>query len=261
MKNKTLICFFVVFNIIVNLTACSHKSKISSLDTINVDNGDDIPTLDPALSQDVASSRVLYNLFEGLTSFDQKNQIIPGLAESWNISADKKTYTFHLRPELKFSDGTPIQANDVVFTWQRLVAPSTASPYNFLANNIVNGQKIIDGKLNSQHLAVIALDPQTIQFKLNQPDDAFLEKCSLPNVGIISQANLQHEGNQHWGLPGKIAYSGAYQLTEYVVQGHVTLSKNLFYYDKKMLRLKISDFFQLQMQVTHTVNINQEILI
>ena len=98
------------------------------------------------MAEDVQSTQVAYDLFEGLVTTDQSNKPISGLAEKWDISADNKTYTFHLRPNLKFSDGSPITVDDIVFSFQRLVDPKIASPYNFLVNNIVNGQAIIDGK-------------------------------------------------------------------------------------------------------------------
>ena len=74
-----------------------------------------------------------------MTSEDQHNRPIPGLAEKWEISPDHKTYTFYLRPNLKFSDGSPLTAADVVYSYQRIADPKTASPYNFLVSNLVNG--------------------------------------------------------------------------------------------------------------------------
>lgn len=203
-----------------------------SKDIIFVDNGSDAPTLDPAMTQDVTSARILYDLFEGLTSFDQSNKIIPGLAQSWEISSDAKTYTFHLRPDLKFSDGTPITAKDVVFTWQRLVNPKTASPYNYIGANIVNGQAIIDGKAAPATLGVKALDKHTVQITLIHPDAGFLEICSMPNVGIVSRTNINKYGQQ-WTAPKNMVTSGAYKLKEWVIQGYILVEKNNNYYDAK----------------------------
>jgi oligopeptide transport system substrate-binding protein len=209
-----------------------------------VDNGDDAPTIDPTISQDTTSSRVLYDLFEGLTSFDQNLKVIPGLAQSWDLSSDAKTYTFHLRPNLKFSDGTPITAKDVVFTWQRLVDPKTSSPYNFLGENIVGGKAIIDGKAAPTTLAVKALDKSTVQITLVHPDASFLSICSMPNVGIVSQANITKFG-QSWSDAKHMVTSGAYSLKEWVVQGYILVTRNDNYYDAKDVAIKDVKFMPI----------------
>ena len=100
-KKLTLLISLISASLIV--TACSNKSKMNS-NLITVDIGADISTLDPQMTEDVQSSRVAYDLFEGLVTQDQSNKPIPGLAEKWDISPDGKTYTFHLRSGIKFSD-------------------------------------------------------------------------------------------------------------------------------------------------------------
>ncbi len=238
------------------ISACSKSKSTSSgshKDMIVVDNGEDAPTLDPALAQDTQSSRVIYDLFEGLTSFDQKMQTIPGLAETWDISKDQLTYTFHLRPDIKFSDGTPITANDVVFSLQRLVDPKTGSPYNMLGSNIVNGQAIIDKKLPVNSLGVVALDKNTVEIKLVHPDASFLAICAMPNLSIISKANLNKYGND-WTQPGKMVNSGAYKLTERVIKGYILLSKNSYYYDAKDVSIKQVKFMPI---VEYSSSLNQ----
>ena len=78
--------------------------------------------------EDMQSARVSYDLFEGLTSENQHNRPIPGLAERWEVSSDNKTYTFYLRPNLKFSDGSPLTAADVVYSYQRIADPENRIP-------------------------------------------------------------------------------------------------------------------------------------
>lgn len=231
MKIKQLILILLASG--AGLVACSHSSDSSSeksKNTIVVDNGEDAPTIDPALDQDSTSTRIVFDLFSGLTSFDQSNKTIPGLAEKWDVSPDGKTYTFHLRSGLKFSDGSPITAEDVVFSWQRIADPKVGSPYNMLANNIVNGQAIIDGKMPATQLGIKALDPQTIEISLNHPDASFLQICAMPNTAVVSKANLQKFG-QTWTDPKNMVNSGAYIVKEWVIKGHMSLVKNPNYYD------------------------------
>jgi oligopeptide transport system substrate-binding protein len=173
-----------------NKSSESNSSSSSSSTIINVDLGADLATLDPQMAEDVQSTRVAYDLFEGLVTSDQSNKPIPGLAEKLDISPDNKTYTFHLRPGIKFSDGTPITVDDILFSFQRLADPKTASPYNMLINNVVNGQAIIDGKAAVDTLGIKALDANTIQITLNHPDSSFLSICAMPNLSAVSKTNV-----------------------------------------------------------------------
>ncbi|TXJ03340.1 MAG: peptide ABC transporter substrate-binding protein [Neisseriales bacterium] len=224
------------------LSACSKDNASSSAvskdkNLITVDNGEDAPTIDPVMAQDSTSARVLYDLFEGLTSFDQSNHSIPGLAEKWDVSADGKVYTFHLRDGLKFSDGSPITATDVVFSWQRLADPKIASPYINLAANIVNGNAIRAGKAPLDQLGVKALDAKTVQITLIHPDAAFLQICAMPNTATVSKANVAKYG-QTWADPKTMVTSGAYTVGEWVIKGHMLLNKNPNYYDAKNVSVK-----------------------
>ncbi len=247
-KYKPLAILIIAVITGVTLSSCSKDSAKSTLvkdkNLITVDNGEDPPTLDTALAQDSTSARILYDLFEGLTSFDQSLKVIPGLAEKWEISPDGKVYTFHLRSSLKFSDGSPITAEDVVFSWQRLADPKVASPYNNLTANIVNGLAIIAGKLPATQLGVKALDAKTVQITLNHPDSAFLQICSMPNTAIISKANVLKFG-QAWTNPKNMVTSGAYKIQEWVVKGNLLLTKNPNYYDAKNVNVKNVNFLPI----------------
>jgi oligopeptide transport system substrate-binding protein len=226
---------------ISSLSACSKDNTSSSANKdknlITVDNGEDAPTIDPVMTQDSTSARVLYDLFEGLTSFDQSNHSIPGLAEKWDVSDDGKVYTFHLRDGLKFSDASPITADDVVFSWQRLADPKIASPYINLAANIVNGNAIRAGKLPLDQLGVKALDAKTVQITLIHPDSSFLQICAMPNTATVSKANVTKYG-QTWADPKTMVTSGAYSVAEWVIKGHMLLNKNPNYYDAKNVSVK-----------------------
>ncbi|MDD3265724.1 MAG: peptide ABC transporter substrate-binding protein [Burkholderiales bacterium] len=246
-KNK-LLGLLILSAAVAYLPACSKKdSSTQNNNTIYVDNGDDAPTIDPAMSSDVTSARVIYDLFAGLVDFDQKNQPIPGLAKRWDVSPDGQTYTFYLRDGIKFSDGTPITADDVVFSWQRVSNPKTASPYNTLMSNVVNGQDIIDGKLKPDTLGIKAIDSKTVQVSLVNSDPSFLQICTMPNLFVVSKANLTKHGDK-WTDPKNMVVSGAYKIKDWVIKGHMDLEKNSNYYDvnnvsiPNVVILPITDF-------------------
>lgn len=246
MKTSKLLTTILISLTIAGLNGCSKSSNNSNLskDTINIDVGDDAPTIDPAMTQDTTSARVLYDLFAQLVDFDQNNKTIPGLAEKWDISPDGRTYTFHLRNGLKFSDGSPITAEDVVYSWQRVADPKVASPYNMLVANVTNGQAIIDNKAAVSSLGVKALDANTVQITLNHPDASFLQICSMPNLAIVSKANVTKFGNS-WTDPKNMVTSGAYTIKEWVVKGHMLVIKNPNYYDAKEVTIPNVNFLPL----------------
>ncbi len=233
------------------LIACSPTENAPSSvknsqtkEIINVDLGADIATLDPQLTEDTQSVRVANDLFEGLTSFDQSNQAVPGLAESWQISGDGKTYTFYLRPGIKFSNGSPIRTDDILFTFQRLAAPATASPYSFLLSNLVNGQDIIAGKLVPERLGITALNPTTIQIRLVHPDPSFLSICNQAQLGIVSKATLKKHANA-WTNEKNLVSSGAYQLKTRIVNGYILIEKNPYYYAESSVNIPKVKFFPI----------------
>ncbi len=95
-------------------------------------NGSEPHSIDPQTAEGVPESNILRDLFEGLIGEDASGNLVPGVAEKWEISADGKTYTFHLRHNAKWSDGSPLTAHDFVYGWQRAVDPATGSHYSFL---------------------------------------------------------------------------------------------------------------------------------
>ena len=240
--NFTKLNPYAAATLIFLASGCSHATKHN--DIINVNLGADIATLDPQLTEDVQSTRIANDLFEGLISQDQNNKPIPGLAEKWQISGDGKTYTFQLRPGLKFSDGSPINASDVVFSFQRLADPQLASPYNYLIANIRGGAAIITAKAPPSSLAVTALSANTLQINLNHPDPSFLAICAQADLATVSQANVTKFGAL-WTQPKNMVSSGAYKLDERVVQGYILLSKNPYYYAANDVAIKQVKFFPI----------------
>ena len=91
----------------------------------------DTKTLDPGLNQSVDGAIIAVNAFEGLAKLDDKDKAIPGQAEKWEVSPDGLKYTFHLKKDLKWSNGDPLKASDFEYAWKRVLNPETASEYSF----------------------------------------------------------------------------------------------------------------------------------
>jgi oligopeptide transport system substrate-binding protein len=105
-------------------------------------NGTEIKTVDPATANGVPEGRIIREIFEGLCAWHPVDlHPIPGVAESWDVSADKKTYTFHLRDNARWTDGTPVTAADFVYSWRRFLHPGTASEYSYEGWYLINAER------------------------------------------------------------------------------------------------------------------------
>ena len=135
---------------------------------LKVQVGPDPETIDPALNSAVDGGNMLLHAFECLLIVDQDGKLAPGQAESWETSEDGLTWTFHLREGLKWSDGTPLTANDFVYSWKRVCDPMVAAPYAETVLSMVAGyEDAIGGNLDA--LQVVAQDDLTLVVTLNAP--------------------------------------------------------------------------------------------
>lgn len=202
----------------------------------NRGNSADPESLDPHKTSTVYEAHILRDLFLGLTAQDAKAEVIPGAAESWTVSDDKKVYTFKLRKDGKWSDGTPVTANDFVFSWRRLVDPATAAEYAYMLAPVVNAEDVTAGKKKPEELGVKAIDDLTFEVTLNAPTPYFLEMLTHQATYAVSQANVEKFGAD-FIKPGNLVSNGAYMLAEFVPNDHVKAVKNPNFYDAANVKI------------------------
>lgn len=193
--------------------------------TFNRGNGPEPSSLDPHIGTDVQSSRIGYDLFEGLLTFAPDGKAIPGAAESWTISPDGLVYTFTLRADGRWSDGTPVTADDFVFAWRRLVDPATGSQYAYFLWPVKNGEAISAGKAPVDSLGVEAVDARTLRVTLEEPTGYFLSSLIHRITYPVSKASFEKLGKEAI-RPGNLVSNGAYVLAEHVPQTSVRLTRN-----------------------------------
>lgn len=194
-------------------------------------NGSEPASLDPHKVESDVEFNIISDLFEGLVSVSPQGEIQPRLAEKWE-NKDNTVWTFHLRPGATWSDGTAITARDIVWSWQRLVSPLTASPYASYPGNmhIVNAQDIAQGKKAPETLGVRAIDDSTFEVTLTQPNAAFLAMLAHPSLVPIDKVLVTRFGEQ-WTKPEHIVTSGAYKLSAWVVNERIVAERNPRYWD------------------------------
>ena len=184
-------------------------------------------TLDPAKSTGLFEAKIEAEMMEGLLTRDARGLPIPGAAASWDISADGLTYTFHLRPGLKYSNGEPVLAADFVYFMRRLVDPATGSENGILLAAVDQAAEIEAGKVKDlTRLGASAPDDLTVVIRLWRPSVRLLDYAI--SLVPLRQADIERYG-EDWTRPGKLVANGAYMLSDWVPQSHITLRRNPFY--------------------------------
>ncbi|MGL4237601.1 peptide ABC transporter substrate-binding protein [Tabrizicola sp.] len=206
--------------------------KLSDNQTYTYRDLDNIITLDPQLVEDNAGHDVARNLFEGLMNQDEKGGLVPGVAESFTVSEDNKTYTFILRKDAKWSNGDPIVAGDFVYAWQRAADPALASNYAWYLElaTIKNAKAIVAGEMPADQLGVKAVDDYTLEVQLDEPTPFFAEMTTFATLFPAHKATIEKFGAD-WTKAGNIVSNGAYTLKELVPNERLVMVRNPMYWD------------------------------
>ena len=219
----------------VTLAACggSSSSSSSSKNEINWCIPTEINTLDISKNTDTYSSIAIGNSGSNLLRRDKKGELKPDLAEKVEVSDDGLTYTATLRDNLKWSDGSDLTAEDFVYTWQRIVDPTTASEYAYLASDahVLNAEEVIAGTKSVDELGVKA-DGNKVIFTLSSPSPQFMSLLSFTNFMPQSKAFVEKAGADYGTNSDKALYSGPYTVEDWNgTSGTFKLVKNKYYWD------------------------------
>ena len=211
-------------------------------------NADAVKTLDVGKMSWANDIRTAMGLWEGLTNYEPKTlKILPGVASTWDISADGKTYTFHLRPDARWSNGDPVVAKDFLFAWQRVLTPSTGADYINLFFPIVGAEdyyNALDKKLpaNFSKVGVSAPDSHTLIVRLVNPCTYLLDLCAFPpffplHEGAMKPYLLDKDDptkgyDGAWTRPPHLVSNGAFYLKDWQFKRHLFLAPNPKYWDR-----------------------------
>ena len=200
-----------------------------------------VESLDPQQATDGTSFEVIADYTDGLMQMDADGQAVPAIAESYDLSDDGLTYTFHLRSDAKWSNGTPVTAADFVFAWQRAVDPAVASEYAYMLSDIgqiKNAAEIIAGDMDKSELGVTAVDDTTLQVELNVPVSYFLSLMYFPTFYPVSEEFFNSCGDTFATSPETTLSNGAFILDSYEPAATAFhLTKNADYYDAGRIQL------------------------
>ena len=210
-----------------------------SANTITLALTTEPPSLNHVRSTDSESFFILGHIMEGLTRYDKKGQIAPGVAKKWTLGKDKAT--FFLRTDAKWSDGQPVKAQDFVYSWRLALDPKTASEYAFILYHIKGAEKINKGEAPLSSLGVRAIDNHTLEVEFEKPCAYFLALTSFAVYYPMREDFHRAQGERYAANPDNLISNGPFRLTKWVHGASLRLEKNPEYWNAKSIRLSAID--------------------
>ena len=237
MRTFLLLTFAVSFITTSNLTFASAVDAETQSASIAL--AQEPPQLNGMKATDQVSIQVLSHVMEGLTRYDRRGMLSPGVALRWEISDEKAT--FWLRDNARWSNGDPVTAHDFVFAWRTVVTPSTASEYAFILYPIKHAEAINRGERPATDLGVRALDDFTLEVELERPTAYFLKLTAFVSYFPVQEAFYQSTQGAYAADADKLLYNGAFRISNWVHSASLTMLKNERYWDRDAIFLNKLD--------------------
>jgi oligopeptide transport system substrate-binding protein len=239
MEDKSTRWIIPLLLAVAAFSACSDPSKTNVAigdreQILHFGNGDEPQDLDPHLTTGIPEFHIQLALFEGVVSKHPKDlSIQPGIAESWEISENLLTYTFHFRENALWSNGDPVTAQDFVYSWERALRPELGSLYSYMFTYIKNADAFFKGEIDDFNLVgVKALDERTLQVQLQSPTPFFLQILDHHSYYPVHPPTIEKFGGMikrgsQWTRPGNFVGNGAFVLKEWKLNRILTVEKML----------------------------------
>jgi oligopeptide transport system substrate-binding protein len=207
-------------------------------------NGTDPQELDPHIVTGVPEHHILTALLEGLVLKDPATlEPIPGVAESWVISDDGKTYTFQLRHNAQWSNGDPVTAHDFAWSWWRALQPALGNQYAYMFFPVKNAEAYLKQEIDDfSQVGVKVLNDYTLEVELTNPTPYFLQLLDHYSMFPVHRATIEKFGapderGSLWTRPGNFVGNGPFRLTEWQLFKKVEVAKNPYYWDAASVKL------------------------
>lgn len=206
---------------------------------LRVNWGANPPDMDPATTTDQVSIMILNDTLEGLVRLNPQGEaeIGSGLAESMTVSEDGTVYTFTLR-DAKWDDGSAITADDVLFSWQRVVDPATAAQYAYQMYPIKNAKAINAGEMGMEELGLAVLDEKTLEVTLERPTPYFLSLLGFVTYYPVQEAKVVEFGEKFATAPEYMVSSGPFRVETWMQEQKLNMVKNQQYWDAETVKLE-----------------------
>ena len=215
---------------LAGLVACGSPTGQPTPGVLRINLGTEPPTLDWMRATDSVSITVIEQLMRGLTRLGPDLRPVPALAQRWEVSPDGLTYTFHLRRDVRWSDGVPLHAEQFAYGWRRLLDPETAAEYAYFLFPVAGAREYNAGKLTDPDaLGVRALDAHTLEVRLVAPL-VYFPSITTFMVTFPARRDLIERFGDAWTEPGNLATLGPFELEEWWHEYRITLRANPDFY-------------------------------
>ena len=223
----------VALGMALTMTVTGASAVFAEGEPLSVATDFEIKTLVPWAASEENAFLVLNQAEEGLFRMDENNQPQPALCDTYEVSDDKLTYTFHLRDGIQWSNGEPVKAADFVYAWLKQMSADATNGYSFIMTDyIVNGQEYNEGSVEASEVGVKAVDDQTLEVQLKSPTPYFLNLTTMDMFFPVNEAFCEEQGTNFALSPDSMLYCGPYVITSYDPAVGVTFEKNDNYWDK-----------------------------
>jgi len=249
-----LVALLAVTGLILTLSGCGdYQSNVESGNregTLHWGNGTEPQSLDPHIATGVPEHHIISSLMEGLVNKDGETlEPRPGVAKSWDISADGRVYTFYLRQDARWSNGDLHNAHDYVWSWWRALQPALGNLYAYMYFPIANAKAYYDGEISDfSQVGVKALGDYVLQVTLTEPIPYFLQLLDHYSTYPVHRATIEKFGTAdqrgtRWTFEGNIVGNGAFQLKEWKINRRITVERNPHYWNAENVRLNQVVFY------------------
>lgn len=241
---------------LTGLVGCAKRESVvergNREGVLHLSIGSEPSDLDPHIVVNLADAKVIQSLFEPLVTFEPGTLAPkPALAESWDISADGLTYTFHLRADAKWSNGDTVVGQDCVDSWRRILTPSLGANYAYFLYLLRGAEAFNQGKTKDfSTVGVTAPDARTLVVSLTHPAAYFLQVLlNTPwrpiNVRSIAAIGDPYQRGTPWTRPGKLVSNGPFVLKEWNAHQRIVVEKSPTFYDRARIRLNAVHFYPI----------------
>ena len=248
------VALLALTGLILTLSSCGdYQSNVESGNregTLHWGNGTEPQSLDPHIATGVPEHHIISSLMEGLVHKDGETlEPRPGVAKSWDISADGRVYTFYLRQDARWSNGDLHNAHDYVWSWWRALQPALGNLYAYMYFPIANAKAYYDGEISDfSQVGVKALDDYVLQVTLTEPIPYFLQLLDHYSTYPVHRATVEKFGKAdqrgtRWTFEGNIVGNGAFQLKEWKINRRITVERNPHYWNAENVRLNQVVFY------------------
>lgn len=256
---KTLVALCLSLGMLVGCFH-DHRSTVevgNEKQILHIGNGSEPSDIDPHITTGIPENHIQLAVFEGLVSKSSATlEVIPGVAESWDVSDDGLSYVFHLRKDARWSNGDPLVAEDFVWSWYRALLPSLGNQYAYAFFGIKNAERFNKGEITDFDLVgVKARDRYTLVVELSRPVPYFLELLDHHSMDPVHRPTIEKFGapgdrGTAWTKPENFVGNGPFVMKEWVPNKVVVVEKNPFYWDADAVKLQQIHFYPIDKSAT-----------